>query len=101
MGERWMGGAGDFQHVGTMMTVLAQHGVFADRLPLDPMNPWVDKEIREATVAYSARMKTGTRSLITKYQEVTEALRDGLLEHGELNSKQILDTFDAHGLAKS
>ncbi|KKK52727.1 hypothetical protein LCGC14_3101990, partial [marine sediment metagenome] len=101
MGERWMGGAGDFQHVGTMMTVLAQHGVFADKLPLDPMDAFADEEIQKAADNYSARMKAGTRGLITKYQEVTEALRDGLLEHGELNSKQILDTFDAHGLAKS
>jgi len=96
MGERWMGGAGDFGHVTTIMKALAQHGVFADRLPLDPMDPWKDKDIKAAADEYSARMKAGTRWLISKYQPVVENLRDDLLEHGELNSAQILGVLEAH-----
>ncbi len=98
MGERWAGGSGDFSHVGTMMTVLAQHGVFADSLPLDPHNPFAEERINDAAIEYSNRVKTGTRKLIRDNIEVTAALRDALLEKAELNSLQVNDILEAHSL---
>ena len=98
MGERWTGGTGDFDHVDIMMKALARHGYFDDRLPLDPMNPFVDEEIQKAANRYSVRMKSGTRALIVKHQSAVEALRDGLIEHGEMNSLRIYEALEAHGL---
>jgi cell division protease FtsH len=98
MGERWAGGSGDFSHVGTMMTVLAQHGVFADSLPLDPQNPFEEERINDSAIEYSTRVKAGTRTLIQDNIEVTRALRDGLLQHAELNSKQVYEIMEERGL---
>ena len=91
LGERWTGGSGDFEHVDLMMRTLAGHGYFADRLPKDRENPFEDEKINKAADVYSEAMKYGTRALILKYQEAVEALRDGLLDKGELNSKEIND----------
>ncbi len=91
MGERWTGGRGDFNSVDLMMRTLAGHGYFADKLPLDPMHPFADKEIQEAADHYSRRMKATTRAHVNEHREVIEALRDALLEKGELNSAEIYE----------
>jgi len=102
LGRRWSGGYGgpssDFATVINFMKMIANHGVFADRLPLDPMNPFADEKIQEAAIEYHAEMKASTRAMIRKYEPLVKDLRDGLLEHGELNSLQILETLEKHGL---
>lgn len=99
MGERWTGGTGDFSHVNTMMRVLAGHGYFADRLPLDMMNPFADKIIEKAANRYSERVKATDRRLISENRPAVEALRDALIEKGELNSADIYDILERHGLS--
>ena len=91
MGERWSGGRGDFESVDMMMLTLARHGYFADKLPLDVVNPFADKEIQEAANEYNARMKAGTRALIDQERVTVMALRDALIEKGELNSADIYE----------
>ncbi len=102
LGRRWSGGFGgqgsDFDTVINFMKMIANHGVFADRLPLDPMQPFADEEIQKAAIEYHAEMKHATRAMIRKYEPLVVDLRDGLLEHGELNSLQILETLEKHGL---
>ncbi len=98
MGERWAGGSGDFSHVTTMMTVLAQHGVFADSLPLDPLNPFEDEKINNAAIEYSKRVKAGTRELLRANVVVLASLRDGLLDKSELNSTQVGEILKAGGI---
>ena len=98
MGRRWTGGTGDFDHVDIMMKALARHGYFADRLPLDPMFPFAEEKIQRAANHYSDKMKKVTRRLIIENQELVKALRDGLLENGELASDVIYETLERHGL---
>ncbi|KKM61671.1 hypothetical protein LCGC14_1529390 [marine sediment metagenome] len=98
MGERWSGGRGDFDHVDMMMITLARHGYFADRLPLDVMNPFADKDIQKAANSYSENMKAGTRALINEHSTPIKAMRDALLEKGELNSADIYEILGANGL---
>lgn len=98
MGERWTGGTGDFSHVDTMMRALAGHGYFADRLPLDPAYPFEDDQIHEAATRYAAAQKAGTRRLIKLHRAAVEALRDALIDLGELNSADIYNIMGVHGL---
>lgn len=91
MGERWTGGRGDFNTVDQMMKTLAGHGYFADKLPRDPANPFADKAIREAADRYEEQVKAVTRAQVLEHREIIEALRDGLLDKGELNSAEIYD----------
>ncbi len=99
MEKRWTGGyGGDFTKVIDLMKMIANHGMFADRLPLDPEHPFEDEKIQEAAYTYHAEMKEVTRTIIRKYQPLTEALRDDLLEKGELNSAQIIERLEEHGL---
>ncbi len=102
LGRRWSGGYGgegsDFSTVINFMKMIANHGVFADRLPLDPTQPFADEEILKAAIEYHAEMKAATRAIIRKHQPLAEALRDNLLEHGELNSAQIIEILEEHGL---
>ena len=98
MGERWTGGIGDFNNVEKRMKVLAGHGYFADRLPLDPALPYADKKIAAAATEYADRVKAITRAHTRKYRKVIEALRDALLVSGELNSAEIYEILEAHGL---
>ncbi len=95
MGERWSGGRGDFDHVDVMMTTLARHGYFADQLPSDPTNPFGDEAILEASKEYEVRMKAGTRALVEQEKITVMALRDNLLEKGELNSANIYKILGA------
>jgi len=98
MNERWTGGTGDFRHVDILMKVLAYHGVFADRLPLDLINPFSDEKIKDAADDYSERMKLGTRQLVARNREVVEDLRDNLLEKGELDSAEIYEILEKYSL---
>ncbi len=99
MGRRWTGGIGDFNTVDQMMRTLAGHGYFDDKLPLDPAHPFADEGIQKAADQYSRRMKAVTRAHVLEYQPVIEAFRDGLLDKGELNSKEIDDIFERFGLS--
>ena len=94
MGERWTGGRGDFDQVDQAMRTLASHGYFADKLPRDLANPFEDKVIHDAADRYEERVKSSTRMLIFKYQEIVEALRNALLGKGELNSAEIYDILE-------
>ncbi len=94
MGERWTGGRGDFDTVDQMMRTLAGHGYFNDQLPLDPMNPFADKKIADAANSYGERVKAVVRAHTIKYRDVIEALRDELLDKGELNSAEIYDILE-------
>ncbi len=103
LGKRWTGAYGgaqsDLATVINLMRIIANHGWFADKLPLDPDNPFADEEINEAAMTYHREMKDGTRAIINKYIEPVKSLRDSLLEHGELNSTavyEILRTYDLH-----
>ncbi len=99
MNKRWTGGyGGDFTSVISLMKLIANHGVFADRLPLDPEHPFEDEKIQEAATEYHQDMKNGTRAIINKHSELVEALRDDLIEHGELNSARIIEILEEHGL---
>ena len=102
MGKRWTGGYGgqnsDFATVNNLMKMIANHGVFADRLPLDPTNPFADDKIQKAAMVYQADMKQGTRAIINKYSALVKDLRDNLLEYGELNSAEILEILGEYGL---
>ena len=98
MGERWTGGRGDFDQIDQFMKTLAGHGYFADQLPSDPSKPFGDKEILEASKHYSRRVKASTRALVIKHRTVIEALRDGLLDKGELNSAETYAILKEHGL---
>ena len=108
LGKRWSGGYSgpssansDFATVINLLKVIANHGLFADQLPLDPMNPFAEPEIHKAAVIYHRAMKTATRGIISKYTPLVEDLRDGLLEHGELASMAIYDILADHGLGES
>ncbi len=94
MGERWTGGRGDFNTVDQMMRTLAGHGYFADKLPRDPAQPFADEAIRKAADRYEEQVKAVTRAQVLEHQEVIEALRDGLLDQGELNSAEIYDLLE-------
>jgi cell division protease FtsH len=98
MGERWTGGTGDFNSVDMMMKTLARHGYFADRLPLDPMNPFADPKIADAANNFADRVKSTTRRQISEHEVVIKAFRDALLEKGELNSAEIYGVLEEHGL---
>ena len=98
MGERWSGGRGDFDHVDVMMTTLARHGYFADQLPSNPADPFGDEEILKASKKYEVRMKAGTRALVDQERVTVMALRDALIEKGELNSAKIYSVLEEHGL---
>ncbi len=94
MGERWTGGTGDFDAVDQMMTTLARHGYFDDRLPLDPLHPFADEKIARAAEHYADRVKAVVRAHVTDYREHIETLRDELLDKGELNSAEIYDILE-------
>lgn len=98
MGERWTGGRGDFDQVDSMMRTLAGHGYFADRLPLNPMEPFADKDIQEDANRYADRVKHATRLIVQENRAVVENLRDELLEKGEINSAEILEILERHGI---
>jgi len=98
LGKRWTGGRGDFDTVDQLMTTLAGHGYFADRLPLNPNEPFADRVIAEAANRYAARVKNSTRAAISKHKKLVETLRDALLEKGELDSKEIYDMIEEYGL---
>ena len=102
MGKRWTGGFGgpnsDFATVTNLMKMIANHGWFADRLPLDPEHPFADEEIAAAAIEYHATMKKATRAIITKHAPLVEDLRDAVLVEGELNSLQIYEILEPHGL---
>ncbi len=102
MGKRWTGGFGgpnsDFATVTNLMKMIANHGWFADRLPLDPEHPFADEEIAAAAIEYHAAMKKATRAIITKHAPLVEDLRDAVLVEGELNSLQIYEILEPHGL---
>lgn len=98
LGKRWTGGRGDFDHVDRLMKTLAGHGYFADRLPLKPEEPFADRVIAEAANRYADRVKTATRATVSKHRILIKTMRDGLLERGELDSKEIYDMIEEYGL---
>ncbi|HDZ14771.1 hypothetical protein LCGC14_1296650 [marine sediment metagenome] len=102
LGKRWTGAYGgtqsDLATVINLMRMIANHGWFADKLPLDPDNPFEDEEIQKAAHTYHKQMKDGTRSIINEYRELVVDLRDNLIEHGELNSAETLEILEEYGL---
>ncbi len=98
MGERWTGASGDLQMIENLKKVLASHGVFAGKVPLDGMDIYADPDIEAAASAYDLRAQEGTRKLLDENREVLEALRDALIETDELNSEEVYDIFKEHGL---
>ena len=98
LGKRWTGGRGDFDAVDNLMKMLAGHGYFADRLPLNPNEPFADRVIAEAANRYADRVKTNTRALVVKHKTLVETMRDGLLEKGELDSKEISGMLEGYGI---
>lgn len=98
MGKRWTGASTDLRYVENLKTVLAMHGVFAGRVPLNRMFPYEDPEIKEAAMNYDMRAQAGTRALLTKEKEALVALRDALLDHEELNSEEVYDILGRFGL---
>jgi ATP-dependent Zn protease len=103
MGKRWTGaysnsGGSDLERVEQLKKILAAHGVFAGRVPLDTMNIYDDPEIKEAARAYDLEAQAGTRYLLEANRPALEALRDGLIEKDELNSEEVYDIFEEYGI---
>ncbi len=91
LGKRWTGAQMDLQYIENLKVVLANHGVFAGRVPLDKQNPYADPEIYKAAMEYDLAAQVGTRRLLKKYLGTLIALRTELLRKGELNSAEVLE----------
>ncbi len=99
LGELWTGATSDVRNIQGRVAALAMHGVFAERIPLDPTNPYQDKEILEEANRFLADVVTRTKRLMEWDRLAVEGVADALVEKGELTGEEVVAIIerDGHG----
>ncbi len=99
LGELWTGATSDVRNIQSRVAALAMHGVFAQRIPLDPTNPYQDKEILEEANRFLADVVTRTKRLMEWDRDAVEGVAEGLVDKGELTGEEVVAIIerDGHG----
>jgi len=90
LGERWTGGATDFQHVRDRVYYLAWHGVFGPVLNISPATGELPKDVLERITIWLVEQRDETYRLLTTHKKEIEALADALVEKQDLTGEEVL-----------
>ena len=91
LGERWVGGAGDFKHIRDRINYLDWHGVFGgisreygnpSRTTTERIDKWIKEQIDV------------TEDLLTAHKPEIEALAKVLMEKSELSGEEATQTIE-------